>query len=202
MLRAMTDAPQSSGEAPKAAPNPLVKLGLELGPLIVFFVVNAKWGIFAATGIFMVAAVASLGLTYGLYRKLPIMPLVTAGFVLVFGGLTLILQDELFIKLKPTIVNTLFGVILLGGLAFGKSFLKVVLESAFGLTDHGWRVLTVRWALFFFFLAIVNEAVWRNFSTDFWVSFKLFGIVPITILFSVLQLPLMNRHLVVPADGD
>ena len=129
-----------------------------------------------------------------LERRLPTLPLVTGIFVLIFGGLTLILQDELFIKLKPTIVNTLFAVILMGGLFWGKSFLKSLMGTMFPMTDQGWRVLTVRWAMFFVVLAILNELVWRNASTDDWVTFKVFGIMPLTILFSVLQLPAMNRH--------
>ncbi|MDE0940929.1 MAG: septation protein A [Alphaproteobacteria bacterium] len=174
--------------------NPILKLALEVGPLALFFVSNARLGIFWATGVFMAAIFVSLSITWMLERRLPTLPLVTGVFVLVFGGLTLILQDELFIKLKPTIVNTLFAVILLGGLFWGKSFLKTVMGSMFPMTDQGWRILTFRWALFFVFLAIVNEIVWRNTSTDDWVSFKVFGIMPMTILFSLAQLPTMNRH--------
>ncbi len=181
--------------------NPLVKLIVEAGPLVVFFVANAKFGIFIATGAFMVAITASLAVAWVLERRLPVLPLVTAAFVLVFGGLTLYLQDELFIKLKPTIVNALFATILLGGLAFGRSLLQPVFGPVFKLTDTGWRQLTLRWALFFVVLALLNEFVWRNFSTDAWVSFKVFGIMPLTILFSVVQLPLINRHTVQEAPA-
>ena len=149
----------------------------------------------------MAAIFVSLSITWILERRLPTLPLVTGVFVLVFGGLTLILQDELFIKLKPTIVNTLFAVILLGGLYWGKSFLKSLMGAMFPMTDQGWRILTFRWALFFVFLAILNEIVWRNTSTDDWVSFKVFGIMPLTILFSLIQLPTMNRHKL-PDDGN
>ncbi len=177
-----------------SAPNPLLKLALEIGPLALFFVTNGKAGIFWATGVFMVAILISLTLTWLLERRLPILPLVTGVVVLVFGGLTLILQDELFIKLKPTIVNTLFAAILFGGLFWGKSFLKSLMGSMFRMTDQGWRLLTIRWAIFFIVLAVLNEIVWRNTSTDTWVSFKVFGIMPLTILFSLSQLPAMNRH--------
>ena len=115
-------------------------------------------------------------------------------FVLVFGGLTVALNDELFIKLKPTIVNTLFGVILLGGLAMGRPLLRPLLGAVFALNETGWRKLSFRWALFFFALAIVNEIVWRNVTTDMWVNFKVFGIMPLTVLFSLAQMPLIARY--------
>jgi intracellular septation protein len=193
MFAAMQDV-----EANKPPINPVLKLALEVGPLASFFFANAKFGIFWATGIFMVAITISVIATWSLERRVPKLPLITGIFVLIFGGLTLILQDELFIKLKPTIVNTLFAVILLGGLAFGRSFLKSMLGSMFKMTDLGWRIVTVRWALYFVALAIANEIVWRNFSTDTWVSFKVFAIMPATIVFSISQLPTMNRHR--PAD--
>ena len=181
-------------DTPKKQLNPWLKFALELGPLVVFFVTNTRAGLFYGTGAFMVATAVSLLVSWVLIRRLPIMPLVTGVVVLIFGGLTLYLQDELFIKLKPTIVNTLFGAVLLGGLAFGKSLLAVVFEAAFNLTDEGWKKLTLRWALFFFVLAIVNEIVWRNFSTDFWVAFKVWGIMPLTFLFALTQVPLLTRH--------
>jgi intracellular septation protein len=174
-------------------PNPLVKLALELGPLVVFFFVNSRAGIFWATGAFMAAIAVSVAGTWRLEGRAPTLPLVTGVFVLVFGGLTLLLQDELFIKLKPTIVNTLFAALLLGGLIFRRNFLKMLLHRVFPMTDDGWRLLTVRWAGFFLLLALLNEFVWRNYSTDAWVNFKVFGIMPLTILFSLLQLPTMQR---------
>jgi len=174
-------------------PNPLLKLVLELGPLVVFFFANAKAGIFWATGAFMAAIAVSIAVTWRIEGRVPTLPLVTGVFVLVFGGLTLILQDELFIKLKPTIVNTLFAALLLGGLFFRRNFLKMLLHQVFPMTDDGWRLLTVRWAGFFLLLAVLNEVVWRNYSTDAWVNFKVFGIMPLTIVFSLLQLPTMQR---------
>jgi intracellular septation protein len=142
----------------------------------------------------MAATALALGISWLLTRTLPVMPLVSGIVVLVFGALTLYLQDELFIKMKPTIVNTLFGVTLLGGLAFGKSLLGYVFDSAFRLDAEGWRKLTLRWGVFFLFLAVVNEIVWRMFSTDFWVAFKVWGIMPITVIFTMSQMPLIMRH--------
>jgi intracellular septation protein len=180
--------------AAKQKLNPVLKIALDLGPLLLFFVANSRFGIFAATGVFMAAIVLALAVAYALTRHLPVMPLVTAVIVLVFGTLTLVLHDELFIKVKPTIIYVLFGAVLLGGLAFGKSLLGVVFDSVFHLTEEGWRKLTLRWALFFLVLAVLNEIVWRTQSTDFWVTFKVFGVMPLTFLFAALQVPLLNKY--------
>jgi intracellular septation protein len=191
--------------------NPVLKLALEVGPLVVFFMANAysdRFGvaqdrrIFTATAVFIVATLVALAVHYALVRKLPIMPLVSGVVVVVFGGLTLWLDDELFIKLKPTIVNTLFGLVLLAGLWFGKPLLAVVLDSVFELTDEGWRKLTFRWAMFFFVLAALNEIVWRTQTTDVWVSFKVFGIMPLTVAFALAQTPLLMRHEAKPAGNE
>jgi intracellular septation protein len=183
--------------------NPLAKLALELGPLVLFFFANAysdRFGfaenqrIFAATGIFIVATLVALAIHYALVRKLPIMPLVSGVVVVVFGGLTLFLQDEVFIKLKPTIVNCMFGLALLWGYVFNRPLLQIVLDSVFELTDEGWRKLTLRWSLFFFVLAALNEIVWRTQTTDVWVSFKVFAIMPLTVVFALAQTPLLLRY--------
>lgn len=196
-------------QSTKKEVHPILKLALEMGPLVVFFFANARGEqlaeafpflanlggpIFIATALFMIAMVTSLVVSYALTRSLPIMPLVTGVIVLIFGGLTLYLQDELFIKLKPTIVNVLMGGTLLIGLAFGKSLLKYVFESAFDLDDAGWKKLTLRWGLFFLFLALLNEFIWRMYSTDFWVAFKVWGVMPITMIFAMAQMPLVMKH--------
>ncbi|WP_182548526.1 septation protein A [Phyllobacterium myrsinacearum] len=193
--------------------NPLLKLAIEMGPLMVFFFANARgeWlierfpvlahigePIFLATALFMAATVVALVVSWIMLRSLPIMPLISGIVVLVFGGLTLWLHDENFIKIKPTIINALFGVILLGGLYFGKSLLGYVFDSAFKLDAEGWRKLTMRWGIFFLFLAILNEVVWRSFSTDFWVAFKVWGTMPITLLFTFAQMPLVMKHSLEP----
>ena len=174
--------------------NQVTKLLVELGPLLVFFLANAKWGIFVGTGAFMVAIVVSLVASRALFGHVATMPLITGAFVLVFGGLTLWFHDDTFIKMKPTIVNAMFATILLGGLAYGRSFLKLLLGEVFKLNDDGWRILTLRWALFFLFLAVLNELVWRNFSRDAWVAFKVWGIMPLTFVFMFFQVGLLKRH--------
>ncbi len=187
-------------ETPKL--NPLLKLVLDIGPLVLFFAANARFGIFAGTGAFMVAVVAALLVSYVMTRQWPIMPVVTAIVVVVFGGLTLVLHDETFIKLKPTIIYALFGAILIGGYVLEKPFLAILFDSMFHLTAEGWRKLTLRWALFFLALAVLNEAVWRTQSTDFWVNFKLFGFVPLTFLFAAMQYPLLMRHAADPTPAE
>lgn len=198
--------PKASG---KPAINPGLKLALELGPLLVFFFANTRgeWligkfpalaalggPIFVATGLFMAATAVALAISWLLTRTLPIMPMVSGVVVFVFGALTLYLHDDIFIKMKPTIVNTLFGATLLGGLVFGKSLLGYVFDAAFHLDAEGWRKLTLRWGIFFLFLAVANEVVWRNFTTDAWVTFKVWGIMPITLAFTLSQMPLILRH--------
>jgi len=186
---------QTAPDKPKRPKqNPAVKLALEMGPLVLFFFTNAKFGIFIATGVLMVGVVAALAASWLLTRHVPIMPLVTAVAVLFFGALTFIFQDELFIKMKPTIVNTIFGSVLLIALAMGKPLLPVVLDSMMRLTETGWKILTLRWGLFFFVLAGINEVVWRTQTTDFWVSFKVFGTMPLTVVFALAQIPLMMKH--------
>ncbi len=184
----------TAAESKPAELNPLLKLALDLGPLLLFFFVNKRWGIYAATGAFMAATIVSLIVTYVLVRRIAVMPLVSAVVVLVFGGLTLYLQDETFIKIKPTIIYALFAVLLLGGLAFGRSLIALVLDSVFQLDAEGWKKLTLRWGVFFLAMAVLNEVVWRSVSTDTWVAFKTFGFLPLTVVFALAQTPLMMRH--------
>nr|WP_325265491.1 septation protein A [uncultured Rhizobium sp.] len=189
--------------------HPGLKMALELGPLLVFFFGNLRgeWlvqkfpalsavggPLLVATALFMVATVISLVISKIVFKHLPVMPFVSGVVVMVFGSLSIWLQDETFIKMKPTIVNTLFGVVLLGGLFFGKSLLGYVFNAAFSLNEEGWRKLTLRWGIFFLFLAVLNEVVWRNFSDEAWVNFKVWGTMPITILFTLSQMPLIMRH--------
>ncbi len=185
-------------ESPRSAArpkvNPLLKLVLEMGPLVAFFITNSKFGIFPATAVLMVCVVAALIASYVLTKHWPVMPVVTCVAVIFFGALTFFFHDELFIKLKPTIVNAIFGAALLGALAYNKLLLPVVLDSVMSLTEEGWRKLTVRWGLFFFALAILNEIVWRTQTTDFWVSFKTFGIMPLTVVFALTQIPVIMKH--------
>ena len=182
--------------------NPLLKIALDLGPLVLFFIANSRVGIFGATGVFMAATVAALVAGYVLTRHVPIMPLVTAIIVLIFGGLTLYLQDETFIKIKPTIIYVMFGVILAGGQIMGKPLLAMVFDQVFHLNPEGWRKLTIRWAVFFFALAVLNEIVWRTQTTDTWVAFKVFGFMPLTFIFAAAQYPLLQKYAVKESASD
>jgi intracellular septation protein len=183
----------------KTQPHPLFKLATELGPLIVFFVANAKANLFVATAAFMVAIVAAVITSYVVTKHVPIMALVTAVIVLVFGTLTLVLHDETFIKVKPTIIYGLFAAVLGGGLLFGRSFIAIMFDQVFNLTPEGWRALTLRWAMFFAAMAVLNEAIWRTQTTDFWVAFKAFGVIPLTMVFAVAQMPLVKKYSIEPA---
>ena len=189
--------------------NPTLKLALEMGPIVLFVLAYSQGAriaeflgitgvlekpIFLATAVIMVATAVSIGLSLMLIKSVPAMPIVTLVVVTIFGGLTLYFQDETFIKMKPTIINSLFGVVLLAGLAFRKNFLKTVMGMAFPIDDHGWKKLATRWGIFFLFLAVVNEIVWRNFSEGFWVGFKFWGMTGLTFAFVASQMPMIMRH--------
>jgi intracellular septation protein len=193
---------QETAIAAKRKLNPWLKLALELGPLLLFFVINSKYGIFAATGVLMAGVVLTLAVSWAITRHLPAMPVVTAVLVLVFGSLTYFLHDETFIKLKVTILYTLFGAGLIGALYFGKLLLPIVFDMAIHIDDAGWRKLTIRWGLFFFALAGLNEVLRRILTTDDWVNFKVFGILPLTLVFALAQAPLIMRHEIRPEDED
>lgn len=182
----------------------VLKLALEVGPLAIFFIANGRFGIFYATGAFMVATLISLVTSRVFLKRVPVLALVTGVFVMVFGFLTIYMHDDTFIKIKPTIVNTLFAVILATGLFFRRPLLKLALGEILQMKEEGWRVLTLRWIGFFVFLAILNEVIWRNFSTDAWVSFKSFGIMPLTFAFMMSQITLIMRYQIseVPSEAS
>lgn len=177
--------------------HPTVKFLLDIAPLGAFFVGYQLGDLFVATALIMVATAFSVAVSYLIERKLPLNPMLSGGLVMVFGGLTLALNDELFIKMKPTIVNLLFATILLVGVwGFKRGLLRYLLEMAFQLPDAAWRTLSRRWGLFFIFLAALNEVIWRFFSTDFWVNFKVFGMLTLTIAFTLAQIPFLKRHMI------
>jgi len=171
-----------------------VKPVSDYGPIAVFFIAYLQGDLMVATAALMAATAVALALSLIVEKRVPLLPLITAGVVGVFGGLTLWLNDETFIKLKPTIVQGLIAAILLGGLAFGKPLLRPVMGAAWPMDEEGWRKLTFRFAMFFVAMAVLNEIVWRTQSTDFWVNFKVFGIMGLTFAFSLSQMPLLNRH--------
>jgi intracellular septation protein len=175
--------------------NPLVKLGVELGPLLLFFAVFSKWGIYAATAVFMVTSVLSLAYAWVTERRIPPMPLITAVLVLVLGGLTLWLHNDTFIKLKLTVINGLFGLVLAVGLVLRKPLVKHIFGDALQLADEGWRRMTWLWMAYFFFVAGLNEVVWRNTTLETWVRFKTFALPILSLLFLFGALgPLIARY--------
>jgi intracellular septation protein len=185
---------ETAAPSQRKALNPLLKFALELGPLALFFAAYSRLGIFAATGVLMASVLVTLGVSYAMLRRIPILPLVTAVIVLIFGSLTLVLHDETLIKIKPTALYVLFGAALFVGLWLKKPILKILFDGAVHVTEEGWRKLTWRWAFFFLGLAVLNEIVWRTQTTDLWVKFKTFGFLPLTLVFALLQSPLIMRY--------
>lgn len=173
---------------------PVTQIALDLGPLILFFVAYELFEIYVATSVLMVAVLVSLGLRYLHEKRLSPRSIFTAALVLMFGGLTLYLHNPVFIKIKLTVLYAFFGLALIGGLAFKQLFIKYIFGQAFELTGEGWRKLTWRWGIFFLALAITNEIIWRNYSTHTWVVFKVWVIIPLIFLFTLIQAPLVMKH--------
>lgn len=182
-------------------PDPALRMAIDFGPLIVFFAVNFLVGgeqisrVVAATVAFMTATAIAMAVSQWKIGHISPMLWLSGVLVLVFGGLTIYFHDETFIKIKPTIIYLMFASILIFGLVTGRPLLQYVLESAYpGLSPKGWRQLTINWAAFFAFQAALNEAVWRNTSWDFWVAYKLWGVIPMTLIFAVANLPMLMKH--------
>ena len=173
---------------------PVYKLLIDIGPLAVFFIFYTRSGLQASILPFMIATIIAVLFSYILEKKIPIMPTVGATIVLIFGGLTIYFDNEVFFKMKPTIINFLFAAVLYAGTIIKKPLLKYLLGAALKLEDLGWQILTQRWIGFFIALAILNEIVWRTQSTDVWVNFKVFGILPITFIFTMTQFPLIKKY--------
>jgi intracellular septation protein len=171
-----------------------LKPSVEYGPIVVFFIAYYTGDLFTATAAIMAATAIAISVSFVYERKVPMMPLLTAIVIGVFGGLTLWLKDDTFIKMKPTIIQALFGLVLLGGLAFRKLFLRSVMGQMWKMSDLAWHTLTVRFSGYFFAMAVINELVWRTQSTDFWVNFKVFGIMGLTFIFIISQLSFIQRN--------
>lgn len=171
------------------------KLALDFAPLLVFFVAFRMGDVMVATLALIVATLVSMVIIYAFERRIALAPLISGVLVTVLGGLSIALQDEQFIKIKPTLVNLLFAsTLLVGAFVFKKGLLKYVLDMALSLTEQGWLILSRRWGFFFIFLACLNEVIWRNFPTDFWVNFKVFGMFTLTLVFAASQFRLVNRY--------
>ncbi len=171
-----------------------LRFALEIGPLLVFFLGYRFADLMVATAALIIFTALSLLITYVYEKRIATMPLISGVAVAIFGGMTLFLQNEDFIKIKPTVANILFATIILGGVYFKKNLLKYIFGSALSLSEEGWRIFSKRWGFFFLFLAALNEVIWRNFSTDFWVDFKVVGMLSCTIIFTLCQLPLLKKH--------
>lgn len=179
------------------------RTAIDLCPLVVFFAVNYFYGIMAGTAALMAATMIVIGITYTVERSVPPMPAITCVFVMIFGGLTLYFDNELFIKLKPTIVNLLFAAVLTSGILLRRNLMKIMLGRVMRLTDEGWLLMTKRWIGMFVMLAVVNEAIWRSVDTDTWVSFKAFGIPVLVIIFSIIFImPVVQKHQITDGTGD
>jgi intracellular septation protein len=189
-----TNVTETTAAPERKALNPIVKLLLELGPLALFFAAYSRFNIYVATGVLMASVIVTLAVSYAVLKRIPVMPLVTAVIVLIFGSLTLFFHDETLIKIKPTALYLLFAASLFAGLALKKPILKILFDGALHVTEKGWRLLTWRWAFFFVALAVLNEVVWRTQTTDVWVKFKTFGFLPLTILFALAQAPLIMKY--------
>ena len=175
--------------------NSFIKLFIDIGPLAVFFIYYKVSGdLIEAILPLMLATIISVVISYILEKRIPIMPTLGAGIVVIFGGLTIIFDNKIFIFMKPTIINIMFAAILYGGIILKKPLLKYLLGSALKLEEEGWAILTQRWIAFFIALAVLNEIVWRTMSEEFWVSFKVFGILPITFIFTMTQFPLIKKY--------
>lgn len=180
--------------------NPALKFTLELGPLALFFLTYSRLNIFAATAVMMGAVLLALAISYAMLGRIPIMPLVTAVIVAVFGSLTLIFHNETLIKIKPTALYLLFSGALFFGLAYGKPILQIMFDGALNLKPEGWRIITWRWAFFFLLEAVLNEILWRTTTTAHWVEFKSFGFLPLTIVFALMQAPIIMKYEAPPEE--
>ncbi len=178
----------------------LIKLLLEFMPLGLFFIASTEYDVFVGTGILMVATVISLVMTWWLFRQVAIMAIITALTGIASGGLTLFFYDEMYVKLKPTIVSLIFAAILLTGQLINRPLFKPLLGENLHLTDEGWRILTWLWFGYFLFITGLNEYIWRNYSTEFWVAFKAFALMPMTVLFALPQMFFLKRYRT--DDGD
>ena len=172
----------------------IYKLIIDIGPLAVFFIFYTRTDLQSAILPFMIATIIAVLFSYTMEKKIPVMPTVGAVIILVFGGLTIYFDNDVFFKMKPTIINLLFAAILYGGIVLKKPLLRYLLGAALKLQDKGWSILTKRWIAFFISLAILNEIIWRTQSTDIWVNFKVFGILPITFIFTITQFSIIKKY--------
>lgn len=181
---------------------PHIKTFLDLFPIAIFFVAYKVFGIITATFAIIITTLISLAIIYLLEKRIAMAPLVTGVIVTIFGGLTIWFNNEMFLKLKPTIVNLIFAAILLGGYFIKKGLIKHVLGAAFNLSEENWRILSLRWGIFFLAMALLNEYVWRNYPTDIWVDFKVFGLISITMIFAITQSPFIVKHQISEENPD
>ena len=183
------------------SPKPKPSMWLEFGPLLVFFVAfqilkrsNPEGAMLQAAGLFAIVAILALIISWVKHKAVSPMLILSTVIIAITAGLAIAFDNKVIFFMKPTLVNSMFGIAVIGGVFFKRNIVEMLLGNAFEMPLDKWNVIAIRWGLFFFFCAILNEIIWRNFSEEFWVNFKVFGFMPLTLIFTLTQIPFIQKH--------